>query len=193
MRPVHADAAHEQVKIGAKLRAARTTQHLTLEQVARASGLSRSFISRVENDTTSPSIATLVQLCQVLAISVGSLFAEPDVQLTRLETAPRINMGGTGTTERLLTARSEGRVQMIHTLADPGASGGSVLYTIACELEIVHVLRGSVTIEFTSHSTELRQGDTLSFPGLEPHTWHADDSETELVWTLIPAVWSGSP
>lgn len=192
MRSVHPTADHEQVKIGAKLRSARVAQQLTLEQLAQASNLSRSFISRIENDTTSPSIATLVQLCQVLSLPVGNLFTQPEIQLTHLDTAPLINMGGQGVTERLVTARSEARVQVIHTNAEPHANGGAELYTVSSEIEVVHIISGTVSMEFNSHSVRLDAGDTLTFSGREPHNWRAYEEGATLTWTLIPAAWSGS-
>jgi transcriptional regulator with XRE-family HTH domain len=165
---------------------------MTLEQLANATGLSRGFISRIENDATSPSINTLVQICQVLSLPIGNLFSEPETQLVHLDTAPHINMGGTGVVERLLTPRAESRAQLIHTTADPNANGGQELYTVSSDLEVLHVARGSVRVEFSSHSVELVQGDTISFPGREPHNWHAHEEGAELLWTLIPAAWSGS-
>lgn len=192
MRSVHASAKEAQVRIGAKIRSARVAQRMTLEQLAQASGLSRGFISRIENDATSPSIATLVQICQVLSLPVGSLFSEPELQLVHLDSAPHINMGGEGIVERLVTGRSESRVQVIHTVAEPGANGGGELYTVSSELEVLHVTRGSVTVEFTSHSVRLDRGDTLTFSGREPHNWRAHEDGAELVWTLIPAAWSGT-
>ena len=46
-------------------------------------GLTKGFLSRVERDMTSPSVASLITLCDVLSISVGSLFEAPDVQVVR--------------------------------------------------------------------------------------------------------------
>lgn len=192
MRSVHATADSPEVRIGAKLRAARNAQRMTLEQVATATGLSRSFLSRIENDSTSPSIQTLVQICQVLSLPVGELFSEPTTTLVHLDEAPLINMGGTGIAERLLSGREESRVQMIHTAAEPNAHGGESLYTIASDLELLHVARGSITLIFASHEVDLHEGDTISFAGREPHTWRAHDEGATLIWTLIPAAWSGS-
>lgn len=194
MRSIHPSPAkpEEPVRIGDKLRAARKAQHMTIEQLATATELSRGFISRVENDTTSPSITTLVHICRALSLPVGELFTEPETTLVHLEGAPLINMGGSGVTEKLISAHDESRAQMIHTEAEPHAHGGERLYTISSDLEILHVARGSITVVFSSHEVELAEGDTLSFSGREPHTWRAHEVGATLVWTLIPAAWSGS-
>lgn len=194
MRPVPVSPTNAEVRIGAKLRAARQASGLTLDQLASASGLTKGFLSRVERDETSPSVASLITLCQVMSIDVGSLFSAAEVELVSRDTAPSINLGGTDVSERLMTPRGQSRLQLIHTTAQPGGTGGSELYTINCELEVVYVLKGAVDLRFPDHTQHLRAGDALTFPGREPHTW-TNSSQTrvaELIWVLIPAPWSGS-
>lgn len=192
-RPVPPSPSDSPMAIGPRLRNARTAQGLTLAQVAEAAGLTKGFLSRLERDETSPSVATLVQLCQVLSISVGSLFAEPEIQVVPLAAAPRINLGGTHVAERLVSARSESRVQVIRSAMEPGASGGAELYTISSDVEVLHVLSGAVSVRFVDREVPLVAGDSLTFPGREPHNWRADaELGAEVVWVIVPASWSGS-
>lgn len=192
MRPIHPTSAETQVQIGAKLRSSRQAQGLTLEQLAAATDLTKGFISRIERDDTLPSVPTLVQLCQALSLPIGSLFEEPDVQLVTLADAPRINMGGIGADERLVTPRAEERVQVLRSSVEPNGSGGDELYTVSCDVESLHVVAGEVDVRFSDRTTSLTAGDTLTFPGRTPHTWRAGDAGAEIVWILVPAAWSGS-
>lgn len=192
MRPVHPTAAAAPVRIGAKLRASRLAQGLTIEQLARAADLTKGFVSRVERDETMPSVPTLVQLCQALSMPIGQLFEEPDVQLIPLAAAPAINMGGTGADERLVTPRSEDRVQVLRSAIGPGASGGDALYTVNCSVETLHVITGELEVVFADRRVPVSAGDSLTFPGRTPHTWHAGTSGAEIMWILVPAAWSGS-
>jgi len=164
-----------------------------MADVAAASGLSTGFISRVERDETSPSVSTLVTLCQVLSLKLGSLFEPPENEVVALADAPRINMGGVGAIEKLLTPRSEARVQLLRSVLEPGASGGEELYTINCDVEVLHVVRGSLRVRLVSGRVDLAEGDTMTFAGREPHSWDNESGgETELIWTIVPAAWSGS-
>ncbi|MBL3699642.1 helix-turn-helix domain-containing protein [Leucobacter luti] len=192
MRAIHLSAGDDPVRIGAKLRASRAAQGLTLEQLAQASGLTKGFLSRIERDDTMPSVPTLVQICHALSLPVGALFEEPDVQHIALADAPRINMGGLGTDERLVTPRAEERVQLLRSTVEPHGSGGDELYTVSCTVESLHLISGEVTVRFADRETQLAAGDTLTFPGLTPHTWRAGAAGAELVWVLVPAAWSGS-
>jgi mannose-6-phosphate isomerase-like protein (cupin superfamily) len=134
-----------------------------------------------------------VQLCQVLSLPVGALFAEPEIQRVSYADAPRINLGGVHAEERLMSPRSEQRVQLLRSELEPDAHGGRDLYTINCDVEVLHVLDGSVTVRFADRSVALSAGDALTFPGREPHTWHVDGGEpATVVWVIVPAPWSGS-
>ena len=193
MRPLPV-APTNGVRIGSKLRAARTTHGYTLDQLASATGLTKGFLSRVERDETSPSVASLITLCEVMSIDVGSLFSVPDVALVRRDGAPAINLGGTGVHESLMTPRGQPKLQLVHSTVEPGGSGGSDLYTINCEVEVLYVLKGAVELRFSDRVQRLSAGDALTFAGGEPHTWSNPSSRhrAEVVWVLVPAPWSGS-
>ncbi len=193
MRAIHPHADAVTTPIGAKLRAARTSQGMSLSQLAATSGLSKGFLSRVERDETSPSVSTLVQLCQVLSLPVGALFTEPEIQHVTFADAPRINLGGMHADERLLSPRSEERVQLLRSELEPHAHGGAELYTINCDVEVLHVIAGEVTVRFADRAVALRAGDALTFPGREPHTWEVTGgAPASVAWVIVPAPWSGS-
>ncbi|MFD6323148.1 helix-turn-helix domain-containing protein [Streptomyces sp. NPDC058442] len=193
MKALHPKPSALPVRVGARLRACRKAQGLTIEQVAAATGLTRGFISRVERDETSPSVATLVTLCQVLSLPVGSLFEDADTEVIRLGDAPQINMGGRGVLDRMVTPRGQSKVQVLRSRLDAGANGGDDLYTINCDVEVIHVIEGEVTVLFTGRTEPLTAGDTLTFSGREPHNWrNSGDSVAEVLWTFVPAPWSGS-
>ena len=54
------------MKIGAKVKELRVQKGLTQEELADRTELSKGFISQLERDLTSPSIATLMDILQAL-------------------------------------------------------------------------------------------------------------------------------
>ena len=62
--------------IGAKLKALRLRNDLTLEEVASRSELTKGFISQVERNLTSPSISTLEYLLEALGTNLADFFKE---------------------------------------------------------------------------------------------------------------------
>ena len=64
------------MKIGPKLKRRRILMGLTQEELADRTELSKGFISQLERDLTSPSIATLTDILQCLGMTLGEFFSE---------------------------------------------------------------------------------------------------------------------
>jgi transcriptional regulator with XRE-family HTH domain len=185
-----AAAAPESVSvlIGAKLRAARTGRGLTLDQVAQAAGLTKGFVSRLERDDVSPSVASLVRVCEVLGLRVGDLFDPPATSVIRSGEGRLINFGGSGAVERLVTPGTQTELEVIHSLIQPGGTGGEELYALACDVECVFVLSGTLEVVFENGTEVLDRGDAMTFPGSSHHTWKNSSLEPcEVLWMLAPA------
>ena len=68
--------------IGNKLKQLRILKGLTQEELADRAELSKGYISQLERDLTSPSIATLMDILQCLGTSIGEFFnEEPEEQV----------------------------------------------------------------------------------------------------------------
>ena len=102
MKALPLETAPGQALIGHRLRALREARRLTVAQLAEAAGVSKGFLSRLERDLTSPSVSTLVTLCQVLGASPGDVLDAPEVTVVRLADAPAVSLGGEGIRERLI-------------------------------------------------------------------------------------------
>ena len=187
MKALPVQGVRDYPHVGVRLRNARLARRYTLEQTANLAGVTKGFLSRVERDLTSPSVASLVTLCQVLGIEVGSLFEAPRTSLIRFADAAPVDMGGTGIDERLITGRSERSVQMLRGVIEPGGRGESEPYALDCELEVWHVVSGSVEVALHDEVVVLDAGDTLTFPGREPHTWrNVGEGEAVVIFVLVP-------
>jgi len=175
--------------IGARLRAARQAAGLTLAAVAAQAELTKGFLSRLERDEVSPSVASLVTVCGVLGIGVGTLFEAPETSLVRAGEAPPINFGGTGLREYLLTAGSQRQLQVIRSLVEPGGGGGPELYSLACEAEFVYLVAGELRLLLPGEVVDLAEGDAFTLPGATPHTWlnPSATAPAEVLWVLSPA------
>lgn len=62
--------------IGEKIKQLRLSNGLTQEELAIRSELSKGFISQLEHDLTSPSIATLKDILQILGTNLSDFFTE---------------------------------------------------------------------------------------------------------------------
>ena len=61
-------------EIGQKIRRLRVRLGLTQEELAARTELTKGFISQLENDITSPSIATLIDILEALGTDISAFF-----------------------------------------------------------------------------------------------------------------------
>ena len=64
------------MELGSKLKVLRQQKNLTQEELADRCELTKGYISQLENDLTSPSIATLCDLLNALGSSLNDFFHE---------------------------------------------------------------------------------------------------------------------
>ena len=72
------------VEIGRKIKQYRLQLDLTQEELAQRTELTKGYISQLENDLCSPSIATLQDILNILGVSLQEFFTEPKEEKNRL-------------------------------------------------------------------------------------------------------------
>lgn len=176
--------------VGARLRAARRARRLSLAEVAAAAELTKGFLSRLERDQTSVSVASLVRLCAVLEVPVGSLFQAARGEVVRAAERTPINFGGDGVREFLLTPSGEKRLQAIMSVVEPGGGSGDERYALPTDIEFAFVVSGGLRIDFDEHSVELNAGDTFTFPPSLKHAFSSPigGAGAEVLWVFSPAL-----
>src|SRR5512142_1063744 len=88
---------------------------LTVQQLGEATGLSKGFISQVENSRTSPSLATLQDLARALETSVAYLVVEEErvPYVVRSGERPRLQIGGNTSCVEVLSAQPKRNLELI--------------------------------------------------------------------------------
>ncbi|MEM6300618.1 MAG: helix-turn-helix transcriptional regulator, partial [Pseudomonadota bacterium] len=65
--------------LGDRVSQLRQLQAMTLEQLAAASGVSRSMLSQIERGRANPTLAVTQRIAQTFGISIGELVDDPTV------------------------------------------------------------------------------------------------------------------
>jgi transcriptional regulator with XRE-family HTH domain len=173
------------VAIGAQVRRWRGARGLTLAAVAARTGLNIGYLSQIENDKASPSLAVLGQLAGVLDVP-PAWFLMGDVP------APTVVRAMDRPTERTELGRIEhvdGRasrdVTIVEAVARPGSRVG--LHAHAGDEHHV-VLRGRFRMRQGEHEVDLGPGDYLRWDGAIPHDAEAigDDESAMLIVRILP-------
>ena len=157
--------------LGTRIRALRQSRRLTLRAVADRAGVTESFLSQVERDVTSPSIATAGRIARALDVSIAQLFAEEPVtgRVVRREARRRVAYPGLKATDEFLTANMAGRLQVIMSTIDPGGGTGEEPYSHDSDEEVVVILSGVLDLWVADEHYVLREGDAIQFPSRLPH------------------------
>lgn len=177
-------------RIGAQLRAARLAARMSMAEVAEQAGLTKGFLSKLERDLANVSVASLIRLCDVLDISVGSLFQPSHGEVVRAGARPPVNFGGTGTKEYLLTPSGERRVQAILSDIQPGGGSGDEAYSLPADVEFVFLLDGQLQVTVDGDQLTLEQGDAYTFAASARHTFAVPKGAgpARVLWVVSPAL-----
>ena len=177
------------MQLGKKIRDLRLRRGMTVQQLAEASRLSKGFISQVENDRTSPSLATLQDLARALETSVAYLVVEeePVPFVVRAKERQRLNLGGNTSRVEVLSASPKRNLELLIAELPPGMSAGDKRHYHHGE-ECVLCLEGRVTLAFGEHVLLLETGDSCHFDGRVPHAVeNADRTTARVLIAITPA------
>jgi transcriptional regulator with XRE-family HTH domain len=131
--------------------------------------LSKGFISQVENDRTSPSLATLRDLARALDTSVAYLVVEDEQvpYVVREGDRPRVEVNGNTSRVEILSARPRRNLELLMAELPPGATAGDERQYHHGE-ECVVCLDGRVTVTCGEHTLSLDTGDACHYDGRAP-------------------------
>ncbi len=178
-----------ELQLGTRIRALRQARRLTLRDVADRTGVTESFLSQVERDVTSPSIATVHRIARALGLSIAQLFAEDGDtgRVVRREARRRVAYPGLRSVDEFLTSNMAGRLQVIMSTIEPGGGTGEEPYTHDSDEEVVVVLTGVLDLWVGDEHYVLREGDAITFPSRLPH-WNANqgDDPVQVIFCLTP-------
>ncbi len=164
-----------ELRLGSRIRAIRQARHLTLRDIADRASVTESFLSQVERDVTSPSIATVHRIAQALDLSIGQLFAEEAEpgRVVRRAARRRVAYPGLMAVDEFLTSNMAGRLQVIVSTIEPGGGTGAEPYTHDSDEEVVVILSGTLDLWVADEHYVLDEGDAITFPSRLPH-WNAN-------------------
>jgi transcriptional regulator with XRE-family HTH domain len=186
--PTTKNGGKQSPRIGHLLRERRRHLDLTLDAVAEATSLTKGFLSDIERDKTSPSVASLVKLCEVLNMPVGDLFTSSESAVVRADERAPIKFGGMGVSDHLLTPSGSLRLQAIWTEIEPKGTGGEQLYSLRAEEEFIIVLAGELALQLENETFILREGDAMTYDPRRLHTFYnpSDSQPTTAIFVVTP-------
>lgn len=175
--------------IGRKINALRKQKGLTLQQVSESSGLSAAFLSQVERELTSPSVASLAGIAKALEVAPSFFFPPPQGegllvrgyarQPFRLDDAEVVYA-------RLGGELPERTLEPLHVTYPAGYEGEELCHPGE---EFYYVLAGQLVVELDGEEHKLNPEDSMHFRSERPHRLrNRGDLPVHLIAVTTPAL-----
>lgn len=177
------------MEIGSRLKELRIQKGLTQEELADRSELSKGFISQLERDLTSPSIATLVDILQCLGTDLQDFFTEESkeeqIVFHGTDYFEKVDDALGNTIEWIIPNAQKNIMEPIRLTLKPG---GSTYPDNPHEgEEFGYVLSGSITIIIGKRKVRAKKGESFYFV---PNSTHYITASTK---TGAVILWVSSP
>ena len=163
-----------QPQLGERIKALRKAKNYTIEQVSTLCGLSKSFISMLENGRTNVSATKLEKLASIFGLRASDLL--PDASSQALIHVVRKNEGatvkgfGAGINAHLLSNDFHRRIQPVLLTLEPGATLENE--TGHAGEEFVFILSGRLQLTVDEYTpVTLESGDSAYYPCALSHTF----------------------
>lgn len=159
-----------------RIKEMRLNRGMTLEQVGKIAGLSKSLLSKVENCQVSPPISTLSRIASALSVPIGYFFEEECRQhlavYVRREERQRVESSRHGpdySYEHLAHGSLMPRLMEPFVLTlDENAQAEPTLFDHPGE-EFILVLEGEMEYMLGSDTYHMREGDSIYIDARVPH------------------------
>lgn len=176
------------MEIGTKIKELRIQKGLTQEELADRAELSKGFISQLERDLTSPSIATLVDILQCLGSDLKDFFqdeASTQIVFKDADYFEKIDESLRNKIEWIIPNAQKNIMEPIRLTLSPG---GSTYPDNPHEgEEFGYILSGSVAIHVGKKVYKAKKGESFYFTPSSNHYITANEKTgAVLIWVSSP-------
>lgn len=176
------------MEIGKKIRRYRVQNGLTLEELASRCELSKGFLSQLENDLTSPSIATLSDIVEALGVNLSTFFKEESAeQVVFTKDDYFIDERENSLIHWIVPNAQKNEMEPILLELDQGAQSNEIAPHEGEEFG--YVLSGKITLEYGEETHVLGKGQTFYIRGNKSHVLRNDHPyRAQVIWVCTPPV-----
>lgn len=174
--------------IGQKIKELRIQKSLTQEELADRAELSKGFISQLERDITSPSIATLMDILQCLGTNLEEFFSDTtaeQVVFKKNDYFEKYDAELKNLVKWIIPNAQKNMMEPILLTLDPG---GSTYPDNPHEgEEFGFVISGSIVLHIGNRSFKAKKGESFYFTANKQHYITASEkSGATLLWISTP-------
>ena len=177
------------MELGEKIKELRNKQGLTQEELADRAELSKGFISQLERDMTSPSIATLEDLLQCLGTTRGEFFMEEQeeeqIVFTEEDFFVKKDEEYKNQIKWIIPNAQKNCMEPVRLTLKPG--GSSDTHLPHAGEEFGYVLKGTVRVFYGGRTYTVRAGESFYFQAGKKHRLENNGNrDAILIWVSTP-------
>jgi transcriptional regulator with XRE-family HTH domain len=176
------------MKIGEKIKRLRLKNGLTQEELANRCELTKGFISQVERDLTSPSIATLIDILDCLGTNLKDFFSDgvdEKIVFKKEDIFEKQNNELNYLIKWLIPNAQKNSMEPILLHLEP--NGSSDEHDPHDGEEFGYVLSGSVNIYIGGRKFKARRGESFYFKPSSVHSIaNSGKSQAIILWVSCP-------
>ena len=166
------DEKINKLNIGDRIKMLRISQNRTMQEIAEASDLSKSMISKIENNKTVPSVAALVKIAKALGTNISSLL-EQDGWVNAIITTRQKAQENLTTTDKgysIYPYASEYHEKKMQPFLFVAKKGEVIPHELSHEgEEFIYVIKGQMKMQVGETEYLLNSGDSLYFNSVQKH------------------------
>ncbi len=172
--------------IGHKIKQLRIQKGLTLEELASRSELTKGFLSQLERNLTSPSIATLNDIIEALGSSLSDFFKEEkEEKIVFRKKDFFVDVRDTYTVHWIVPNTQKNEMEPI--LLELPQGGTSFVMDPHSGEEFGYVAEGCVTLISDKESHVVHKGETFYLSGKNSHYLKNEKKTTaKVIWISTP-------
>jgi transcriptional regulator with XRE-family HTH domain len=165
-------------EVGARIKHARTERSVTLTQLAAATGISKSTLSRLESGQRKASLDLLLPIAHAHQMSLDKLVGAPEVGDPRIRLKPRVRNG------RMVVPLTEqpGGLRAWKVVIPP--ERGEPELRVHAGHEWLYVLSGQMRLILADHDITLGPGEVAEFDTRLPHWFGPADNQPVEILSL---------
>lgn len=176
------------MEIGKRLKELRIMNNLTQEELADRAELSKGFISQMENDLTSPSIATLTDILQCLGTNLKEFFNEDEDEQIVFKKEDFFIKEYPELGYHIQWIVPNAQKNMMEPILLELAENGETDLDLPHEgEEFGYVLSGSIMVSIGKKRFRAKKGETFYFSPTKPHKIaNAGKTKAKVLWITTP-------
>ncbi len=166
--------ALEPPKVGATLQALRQSQGLSLDELSRRAGVSKSMLSQIERNQANPTVAVVWRLANALRVELSELLGGEKASAPAIETVPAHATPGMSSPDGLCQLRILGPIDLAgqfewyQLTIQPGGALESAAHEPGSR-EHLSVLSGALEVSAGGTTQQLKSGETGRYAVDGPH------------------------